>query len=134
MKNKTDIISTQEFKNMAIQKKRNKYGNHQTLKDGYLFDSKLEAEYYEQLKLRRLGGDIKDFALQPRYPLQKAFKKGDKKIRKIDYVADFEIEHNDGSIEVIDVKGKKTDVFRIKEKLFHYFYPYELTLITHKDI
>lgn len=96
--------------------KYSKYKNNKTEVDGYVFASNLEAEYYSQLKLRLKAKDILSFRVQPKYILQEAFKKYEKTFRKIEYIADFEIKHNDGSIEVIDVKGYKTDVFRIKRK------------------
>lgn len=114
--------------------RRNKYNNQKVEIDGYTFDSKMEAEYYSQLKLRKKARDIKGFKLQPRYLLQEGFSKNGKRYNKIEYVADFEIIHNDGTIEVVDVKGVKTQVFNLKRKMFHKRYPYKLTLVTKEDI
>jgi hypothetical protein len=72
--------------------------------------------------------------MQPRYLLQEAFEKDGKKYRRIDYVADFEIHHLDGSIEVIDCKGFETTDFKIKKKLFEYKYPHKLSLVTYSKI
>ena len=128
------MITAKEF--IALNKKnnKNKYGNNKVEVDGKVFDSKLEAEYYKQLKLRVKANDIVTFKTQPRYPLQNAFKKDGRCFQSIDYIADFEIHHNDGSVEVVDVKGKKTDVFRIKEKIFNFIYSYKLTLVTKDDL
>lgn len=114
-------------------KRKSKYNNKKIELDGYTFHSQLEADYYTQLKLRQKAKDILFFKLQPRYLLQDAFEKDGKKYSKIEYVADFEIHHTDGSIEVVDTKGVLTDVFRIKEKLFHAKYPYKLTIVTKDD-
>lgn len=100
--------------------KRNKYGNKKVEADGYKFDSKLEERYYQKLKLDKRLGHIKDFELQPVFELQPKFKKYNKTIRKIEYKADFKIEHLDGSIEVVDIKGHKTKDFMLKRKLFDY--------------
>jgi len=35
---------------------------------------------------------------------------------------DFEITHNDGSLELLEVKGYETDVWRLKWKLLHALY------------
>lgn len=113
--------------------RRRKYNNRKIELDGYVFDSKLEADYYTELKLRKQAKDIKSFKIQPRYLLQNSFVKENVKYQKIEYVADFEILHNDGSIEVIDTKGVKTAVFRIKEKMFHKRYSHKLTLVTKED-
>jgi hypothetical protein len=66
--------------------------------------------------------------------LQEAFEKNGRKFRKIEYVADFEVHHLDGSIEVIDVKGMETEAFKIKRKLFEKKYPHKLSLITYSQM
>ena len=104
-------------------KRKSKYNNQKTMVDGIKFDSKKEAEYYCQLKLLKQAGKIKDYRLQPRYELQPAFKKNGKKYRAITYIADFAIINNDGTTEVVDIKGVETQVFKIKKKLFEYMYP-----------
>jgi hypothetical protein len=98
--------------------------------DGYKFDSKVEAKYYEQLKWSQEHKQIKFFRLQPRYLLQEAFKKNGITFRKIEYVADFEVTNLDGSISVIDVKGVETEAFKIKRKLFEKIYPHKLSLLS----
>lgn len=102
--------------------KQPKYNNRKVEIDGHKFDSKLEAQYYTFLKNKKEQGKIKDFSLQPRYTLQETFKRDGKTYRSITYIADFEVLHNDGSAQVIDVKGMMTDVFKIKAKLFTKLY------------
>ncbi len=112
------------------QPKKSKYNNKKVIVDGIKFDSKKEAEYYCQLKLLKQAGEIKDYRLQPIYELQPAFKKNGKKYRAITYIADFVITNNDGTTDVVDVKSSKTfktQVYRIKKKMFEYKYP-ELTI------
>ncbi|MGM0903087.1 MAG: DUF1064 domain-containing protein [Bacillota bacterium] len=111
----------------------NKYSNKKTIVDGIQFDSKAEAKYYEQLKWLKQAKQIKDFKLQPRFLLQESFKKNGKTIRKIEYVADFEIHNLDGSIEIVDVKGHETKEFLLKKKLFEYHYEHTLKLVTLDD-
>jgi hypothetical protein len=106
-----------------------KYNASKTVIDGIQFDSKAEGEYYIHLKEKQLRGEIRAFNLQPKFMLQEGFKKGDKQIRPIYYIADFEILHNDESIEIVDVKGFETADFKIKKKLFEKKYPYTLTLV-----
>lgn len=110
-------------KNSLKSKKKNKYGNIKTTVDGITFDSKKEAEYYCKLKLLKQAGEIKDFGLQQRYELLPTFKKNGTTYRSITYVADFVIVNNDGTTEVVDVKGVETQVFKIKQKLFEHKYP-----------
>lgn len=110
---------------------RSKYGNKKTEIDGIKFDSKLEAEYYQLLKFQKAHGHIQDFELQPRYQLQESFKFNGKTYRAINYVADFKITQNDGSLVVVDCKGVQTDVFKMKAKMFIKQYG-ELSLIKKK--
>ena len=118
----------QEFinKKMGVTKpqvKKNKYRNHKTKVDGITFDSKKEADYYCQLKLLKRAGEIKDFGLQQRYELLPTFRKNGITHRSITYVADFVIENNDGTTDIVDTKGFENQVFKIKQKLFEYMYP-----------
>ncbi len=113
--------------------RRSKYGNKKVELDGYVFDSVAESKYYQQLKWLEEHKEILFFRIQPRYLLLDAFEKDGKRHRRMDYIADFEIHHNDGSIEVVDVKGALTQVFRIKQKLFHHKYPHKLTLIKYQN-
>lgn len=91
--------------------------------DGHLFDSKTEADYYIHLLIEKEKGHIQNFELQPTFELQPSFKKNGKHYRKIEYIADFEVFHFDGKIEVIDVKGMITPEFSLKQKLFEYRFP-----------
>lgn len=103
----------------------NKYFNKKVMVDGIKFDSKKEATRYEQLKILKQSGLIKELELQPTFVLQPAYKNNkDEKVRAITYKADFiyfDI-HLDRYI-VEDVKGYKTDVYKLKKKLFEYQYP-----------
>jgi hypothetical protein len=108
-----------------------KYNSRKVEVDGIVFDSKIEAKFYEQLKWLQEHNQILFFRVQPRYLLQEAFTKEGKTYRKIEYIADFEVHHLDGSIEVVDVKGVETEAFKIKRKLFEHKYPYKLSLVTY---
>lgn len=115
-----------ESKNEVKKPTKSKYNNKKVTIDGINFDSKKEAEYYMQLKLLKRAGEIKDFGLQEKFLLQDGFDKKGKHYRPITYYADFIISHNDGSTEVVDVKASKnfkTQVYKIKKKIFEYKYP-----------
>lgn len=104
--------------------RRNKYNAEPTVIDGIRFDSKSEGHRYMELKLLLRAGEIDDLELQPKYMLQGSFKSQGKTYRAITYKADFRyLECTTGAIVVEDVKGCKTEVFKIKEKLFRHQYP-----------
>lgn len=78
-------------------------------------------------------GDVVEIQLQPSFELIPNFRKGKRSIRKMCYIADFRVIYQDGAEVIIDVKtvGTMTKEFRLKWKLFDYFYPTtKLVLIT----
>ena len=120
------MITEKEARKLGVNlpKKKRKYNNNKPIVDNVKFDSNKEARYYNELKIRQQAGEIEDFQLQPEFVLQEGFRdKTGKKHRAIKYRADFKIKHIDDSEEIIDVKGYKTNVYRIKKKLLLYKYP-----------
>ena len=71
------------------------------------------------LKLRLKCNDIKGFCLQPTFILAPGLK----------YKADFIVFNNDGTYDVIDVKGFKTKEYIAKKKVFEDKYNLKLTEI-----
>ena len=100
----------------------NKYKNRKIVVDNIKFDSILEANRYQELKLLQRAKQISNLRLQVPFLLQEGFKKNGKTHREIKYIADFVYEEN-GQTIVEDTKGICTEVFRIKQKLFEYKYP-----------
>ena len=110
----------------------NKYRNKKVQIDMYVFDSIAESKRYKELVLLQRAGKISELQLQPKFSLQESFRKKGKTYRKIEYIADFQYEEN-GKIIVEDVKGKETEVFKLKRKLFEKKYPaLELKIIKMK--
>ena len=101
--------------------KKSKYYAEKTEIDGIKFDSAKESKRYANLKLLERAGVIENLKLQPRFLLQEGFTYNGHKERKIEYVADFQYERN-GQTIVEDVKGMKTEVYKLKRKLFLYKY------------
>jgi len=97
-----------------------KYGAKKTSVDNILFDSKAEAEYYIGLKMLQKSGKVKYFELQPEYVLLDPYPDPatGKMIRAIKYRADFLVRYPDGREEVVDVKGVRTETYKLKKKLF----------------
>ena len=99
-----------------------KYNNKKTQVDMYVFDSIAESRRYKELKLLERTRKITNLELQPKFLLQESFRKNGKTYRKIEYIADFKYIEN-GQVVVEDVKGKETEVFKLKRKLFEKKYP-----------
>lgn len=108
-----------QHKPVPTKPKRSKYGAVKTVVDGIVFDSKAEAEYYQQLCLRRVAGDVLWFIRQVPFDLPGGIK----------YRADFLEVHRDGSVHIIDVKGHVTAQFRDKKKQVEALYPVEIEVI-----
>ena len=104
---------------------RNKYRAVKTEVDGIMFDSKREAARYVELKEKLDAGIIQDLKLQPKF---NCIVKGTKVCT---YRADFEYLLVDdvgpqgqiGYYVVEDVKGYKTDVYKLKKKLVEALFP-----------
>ena len=106
---------------------RSKYHSKKVIIDGIKFDSKREGEYYQKLKILEKKGLIKDLELQKEYLLQDKFVINGKTRRKITYRADFSyVSTEDDRLHVIDVKGFRTDLYKLKKKLFEYKYGVEI--------
>lgn len=94
--------------NNTTSTKKSKYGAKRVEIDGIKFDSRKEANYYLELKIRLAAKDIKGFCRQPEFILAPNLR----------YKADFIIFNNDGTSEIIDVKGMQTQVYKDKKKVF----------------
>lgn len=106
-------------------KKTSKYKAKKCIIDGIKFDSIAEGDYYCKLKNEVLVGVIKKFSLQPKFTIQRKFKHPTEgNIRAIVYKADFMVECNNGSIYIVDVKGKATPGALLKYKMFLNIYPW----------
>lgn len=88
-----------------------KYRNRKTEVDGFVFDSKREANRYLQLKLLEKAGEIRDLVLQPCFDL---IVQGGKVVGK--YYADFQYRAGD-KVVIEDAKGVRTAVYRLKKKI-----------------
>ena len=104
-------------------KTNSKYKNKKVKVDNIVFDSIKESNRYKELKYLENAGLIKELVLQPKYELQPKFKYEGKTVRKIEYIADFKYIDIKTNKEVVeDVKGIKTEVYRLKKKMMLYKY------------
>ena len=115
-------MSAKDYREMIngniVTPKESKYHAQKVEVDGIKFDSKKESRQWKELCMLEASGGISNlrrqvsFELQPKYTNNKG-----EHIRAINYVADFVYE-KDGKTYVQDTKGIRTDVFKLKKKLF----------------
>nr|UWD63394.1 MAG: Protein of unknown function (DUF1064) [Bacteriophage sp.] len=98
---------------------RSKYHAKKTTVDGITFDSRREADRYLVLKSMEEDGAIEDLRRQVRYELIPPFDVDGRHYRPVFYVSDFTyVDRETGEEVVEDVKGMRTDTYRLKSKLF----------------
>jgi len=100
-----------------------KYKNRHKTVDGINFDSEKEARRYAELKLLKAAGEVLSIELQPSFELQPGYRRNGKYIRPIIYRADFRVTWKDGRVQVIDIKGYRTDKYQLKKKILLFKYP-----------
>jgi hypothetical protein len=109
-----------------------KYNNHKVRCCGETFDSMLECERYKYLKVLEQQKVISNLQRQVKYvllPSQKDSRTQKTIEREITYLADFVYEKGSQTI-VEDVKGLRTDVYKIKRKLMLYFHNIRIKEVT----
>ena len=93
----------------------NKYKSVKTKYNGITFHSKKEAEYAKLLDMLKKASDLENrvvsYAIQVPYDIYI----NDQKICR--YLADFKVKYADGRTEVVDVKGFRTPIYKLKKKL-----------------
>ena len=104
-------------------KNAHKFGAKKTERDGFKFDSKLEARYYDYLKKRELDGDIVFFLRQTRFHLE----------GNVTYSCDFAVFWADGSVSFIDVKGRETKEFIRAKKQVEARYPVVIEVVKYGE-
>lgn len=98
---------------------QSKYHAVRTRVDGFVFDSKREAERYQVLLVRGRVGHLTNLELQPSYPLIVAG------VTVGTYRADFA--YDTGGCHVVeDVKGMRTPVYRLKKKIVEALYGFKI--------
>lgn len=80
--------------------------------NGIKYDSGFEANYGQELELRKKAKDIKDFETHIKIPLEV------NGYHITNYFIDFIIYHNDETKEYVETKGYQTEVWKMKWKIF----------------
>ena len=111
-----------------------KYGNKKIQLDGHIFDSKKEAERYIQLRAMRKQGDISGLELQKKTLRRKSTVNAKGKpvpgkvvVKERSYYADF-VYYDERRKEYVveDVKGFKTDVYKLKRDMMYWIHGIEV--------
>ena len=120
-------FKTNSLNAKILKQNKSKYGNKKVIIDGIKFDSEKEGKRYINYKTLQNLKVISDLKLQVKFELQPSFKVNNKTIREITYIADFTYTDNrDGTLHVVDAKGYRTEVYKIKKKMFAYKYGIEI--------
>jgi len=98
---------------------RHKFNAIKTERDGIKFDSKLEARYYETLKLRQKAGDVLFFLRQVPFHLPGGV------VYRVDFVEFLAC----GLVRFVDTKGMETKDFVMKKKMVEDLYPVEIEVV-----
>lgn len=102
-----------------MRRHKHKFFAEPTELDGIRFDSKKEAKYYQQLKLRVKAGEVLFFLRQTPFHLPGG----------VTYRVDFQEFHADGTVHFTDVKGMQTKDFIMKKKMVEDLYPVEIEIV-----
>lgn len=119
------LLKLQNGVKFQEEKINNKYNAKKTKVGSLTFDSKIEASFYGRLLWLSKAKKIQEIELQPVFVLQEEFLDNfNRKHGAIHYRADFKVVFAGGQERVYDTKGYKTEVYRIKKKLFLKKYPH----------
>lgn len=100
-----------------------KYRNKKVVADGITFDSIKESECYKILKILQKTGKILKFELQPKFDYNIQYQHNGKNLnKKAFYKADFKVFFTNDNIEIWDVKGFKTAIYKRKKKIIEFLY------------
>ena len=117
-------ISANKYKALSYRGRRSKYNNRRgeyydpLSRKPMKFDSQKEYEFYLILTDMLKKGEISDLELQKVITIQPAFVDATGvKHRAITYKADFVYKDQRGAEHIVDCKGMRTEVYKIKKKL-----------------
>ena len=92
--------------------KKGKYNNVKIENDGHKFDSRIESNFYNMLRLNGIEFTMKDVFI-----LQDKFRYMGEAIREVKIIPDFVIRKSGVIIAIVDTKGLQTDKSKLQFKL-----------------
>jgi hypothetical protein len=99
---------------------RHKFGAVRCERDGKRFPSKLEARYYDRLRILQNSGQVLFFLRQIPFDLPGSTR----------YVCDFQVFYSNGDISFVDTKGKDTALSLTKRKMVEDLYPVTIEIVS----
>lgn len=115
-----------------------KYHAKKTVVNGIMFDSRLEADRYQQLLLLEKAGEITGLMLQVEFQILKGWTNPEtgERIKSRHYVADFVYhDRQTGRFVIEDTKGMETADFRLKWDYMKSEYPeYEFRKVRREEV
>lgn len=115
-----ETMSLEKYRElMGLDKPVSKYKAKKTVVDGITFDSAKEAKRYKELLILVRDGAVSHFLMQVPFLLEGGVK----------YRLDFLVFWVDGPPTYEDVKGVKTQAYKIKKKMVEARYPIKITEI-----
>jgi hypothetical protein len=107
-----------------------KYHSKKTTVDGITFDSIREANRWQELRILERAGEIKNLRRQVKFTILEGYEIAGRKVSPVQYIADFYYTDTKTGKRVIeDAKGYRTDVYKLKKKMFEKRYGIEITEI-----
>ena len=103
------MFTQQRLKHFRSKKK---YNNTSKTYNGRTYDSKLEANFAEELDWRKKAGEIKEII-----PQHKIEVRGLQGKRVCNYYVDFKVINSDDSVTYYEVKGMELPLWQLKWKL-----------------
>lgn len=131
--NLPDLINPDEYRRLYTEKKARLYKHKKTVYNGIKYHSGWEAEYAKELDLRKAAGEIKAWQRQVKIeinvlsdnrpiltdiPAIKLKESGKSFTHICNYYIDFVITHNDNTLEYVEIKGARMELWKLKFRLF----------------
>lgn len=88
----------------------------QTVRDGIKFPSKKQAQYYDELQMKVKAGFVLFFLMEVPIRLP----------GNVKYRIDFVEFHADGTVQFVEVKGRRTPLYILKRKQVEALYPIKI--------
>lgn len=99
---------------------KHKFGAVRCEREGKKFPSKLEARYYDKLRMLQNSGQVLFFLRQIPFDLPGS----------VCYVCDFQVFYSNGEISFVDTKGKDTALSQTKRKMVEELYPITIEIVS----